>query len=378
MRLFVVWIVVLLSGSSEASCQVARSRDTAIEAADSGATLYRVAEGAFVIIHADAVHNYPDGSTSWPHGNTGVIVGDRGILVVDSDFFPERAAKDIRLIRHISSKPITHLVNTHWHGDHTHGNAVYRKAFPDLQIVGARANAQFISVNQVRYPRSVVADSSTVRRQLARHESERARGVDSTGRPLPDSTRTLLDRVIVEERRWLAEFATIEEAPPTVLFDSTYRIDLGGKIVELRNWGRANSPADVTVWLSQEGVLFTGDIIVHPVPYVFGAYPGPWTGVLRSIESIVVKALVPGHGPVMFDHRYTRLVRELFEVAQARMDSLVRLGKTPDAAQRALDLSDYRARFVRPGDSNAAVYWNAAIVEGLSLRTYQCLIGTMC
>ena len=350
----------------------------AVVARDSGAVMYRVADGVFAIVHDDAVHNYPDGSVNWPHGNTGVVVGAREIMVIDSDFYPSRAAADIRLIQQVSRRPIRYLVNTHWHGDHTHGNAIYRKAFPALEIVGARANAHFISLNQERFGRSVVRDSSTVRRLLAGHEAERARGTDSAGRPLTDSLRVLLNRVIAEERTWLAEFAAIETAAPTRLFDSTHTIDLGGKVVRLRNWGRANSPADVTVWLPRERVLFTGDIVVHPVPYVFGAYPGPWIGVLEALETMPVTALVPGHGSIMSDHAYTRQMRQLFQATATRMDSLLRTGKTQAEAQRLIDLSDFRPRFVKAGDVNAAVYWDGSIVNGLIERTYQCVIGSRC
>jgi len=84
----------------------------------------------------------------------------------------------------------------------------------------------------------------------------------------------------------------------------------------------------VTVWVAGAGVLFTGGIVVHPVPYVFGAWPRPWIPVLRALETMPVKALVPGHGPVFADLSYTRQVRELLEAAESRMDSLLRLGKT--------------------------------------------------
>lgn len=171
-------------------------------------------------------------------------MGRHGVLVIDSDFYPSRASEDIALVRKVTSRPIRWLVNPHWHGDHTHGNAVYRRAFPGLEIVGARPNAHFISLNQARFPRSVLADSSQLRRQLANHERLLARGADSAGKPLTEAERRLLAGVIEEERVWLREFAAVEVAAPSVLFGGVHRIDLGGTTVELRDWGRANSPAE--------------------------------------------------------------------------------------------------------------------------------------
>ena len=375
MRLVTIAVIGIVAAAAPAASQ---SDANPVVARDSGAAMHRLADGVFVIIHDDAVHTFPDGSTNWPHGNVGVVVGDRAILVIDSDFFPSRAAADIALIRRVSDKPVGYLVNTHWHGDHTHGNAVYKRAFPSLEIVGARANAHFISLNQARYARAVTAEGSAVRRDLARHEQLLASGVDSAGKGLSDAERSLLTRIVGQERVWLEEFAKIEVAPPTRLFDSSTTLDLGGTAVHLRNWGRANSPADVTVWVPRARALFTGDILVYPVPYVFGAYPGPWIGVLKAVEAIPARSVVPGHGPVFQDHSYTRLVRELFEVTQSRMDSLLRLGRSGQEAQALLDLSDYRPRFVREGDTNAAAYWAASIRAGLVERTFQCVMGSRC
>ena len=53
--------------------------------------------------------------------------------------------RTLRSVRTVTDKPVKYLVNTHWHGDHTHGNGVYRAKFPNLTIVGARANRVFIA-----------------------------------------------------------------------------------------------------------------------------------------------------------------------------------------------------------------------------------------
>ena len=98
-------------------------------------------------------------------------------------------------------------------------------------------------------------------------------------------------------------------------------LPLGRRVLELRDRGKANSPHDVTIWLPQDRVLFSGDILVEdPYPYTGASWPVPWAGVLRDLEAIPVAVLVPGHGPVMRDHSYTRLVREMMEAVTARVD----------------------------------------------------------
>jgi glyoxylase-like metal-dependent hydrolase (beta-lactamase superfamily II) len=224
----------------------------------------------------------------------------------------------------------------------------------------------------------VLATGSVARTTLAEHEALLARGADSAGRRFTDVERRLLARVIGEEQARLREFAALEVAPPTMLFDRSFVLDVGGRVVELRNRDRANSPADVTVYLPVERVLFTGDIVVHPVPYAFGAYAGPWVPVLRELEAMPVSAVVPGHGPVFADHAYTRQVRELLETVASRVDSLLYQGKTQVEVQRMVLVDDMRPKFVRDGDATAAEYWEESIRKALVERTYQCQAGYRC
>jgi hypothetical protein len=68
-----------------------------------------------------------------------------------------------------------------------------------------------------------------------------------------------------------------------------------------------------------------------------------WVPVLRELEAIPVARLVPGHGPVMRDHAYTRAVRGLLEAALQRVEAMIRAGRTLVQIQESLNLDDVRA-----------------------------------
>jgi len=149
--------------------------------------------------------------------------------------------------------------------------------------------------------------------------------------------------VIRQRKAELEELTDLKVVPPDLVFDDGLGLDLGGRRVELRDWGRANSPHDVTVYLPEERILFTGDIVVQsPLPYSGASWPVPWIEVLRGIEAIPVTALVPGHGPVQRDHAYTRQVRELLERVTSRVEAMAREGKTLEQIQASLEAKDLR------------------------------------
>jgi glyoxylase-like metal-dependent hydrolase (beta-lactamase superfamily II) len=337
----------------------------------------RLAEGIYAIIHPDATTDWSTNTTDWPNSNVGVIIGDTAVLVIDSNYLPSQARADIALIRKLTPKPVRFLVNTHWHGDHTHGNSVYRDTFPGISIVGARENRDYIEINQARFP-SFMAPVGLRARQIRDLERLLATGSDSAGHPLPVSERARLALNVAQRRQEIEELSNLKVAPPTMLFDTEMRIDLGNRMVILRNWGRANSPDDVTIYVPGEKVFFSGDILVHPVPYAFRAYPTHWAKVLRQIETIPIVALIPGHGPVQHDHAYTSQVRELMDSTIARTRGIVLRAGTVDSVKKQLDLSDFRTRFVRPDDALARVLWDESIKDALAGRAYYCAIGYDC
>jgi cyclase len=338
----------ILRVASAVSVVLILPRDLSSQARDAGARMERVAEGVFAIIHNDA-------TDEWPHGNTGVVVTDSGVLVVDATYLPSRAKADIALIRSVTRQPVRYLVYTHWHFDHNNGASAYAEAFPGLTIVSERESSQFIALNATWWAKMSTAPNSVRRAALAALETQVANQRDSTGHPLSAEARTRLTKAIGQRKAELDELASLRVVLPNLVFDHELILRLGGRRIELRDRGRANSPHDVTVFLPDERVLFSGDILVQsPLPYVGASWPVPWIEVLRQLETIPIAALVPGHGPVMHDHSYTRQVRELLEAATSRVAAMAREGKTLEQIQGTVSLDDIRAKTPawRPAELN--------------------------
>ena len=291
-------------------------------AADAGARMERLAANAYVILHEDA-------TDEWPHGNTGVIVGRTGLFVIDSCYLPSRAKADIALIRKVTPLPVRFLMTTHWHFDHNNGAVAYRDAFPGVTLIAERNTARWIELNQEYWKALSTAPGSSRRESLAKLEA------DPATRP----------EVIARRKAELAELATLEVVPPTQLFDGRLDLDFEGTPIEIENRGPANSPDDSTIWLPRERILFAGDILVKtPLPYVGASWPVHWAKVAHDLESVPAALIVPGHGAVMTDHAYTRSIADLLDTTLARVEALVRKGRSLAQVQDELDLDDVRAR----------------------------------
>ena len=334
---------------------------------DDGAEVTTIAEGVYAIIHEDA-------TDAWPHGNTGVIVGDSGVLVIDATYLPSRAAADIALIRQLTDKPIRQLVITHWHFDHNNGISAYKQAYPDIEIISGRLTRDYVEVNNHYWPKMSTAQGSSRRVELAVMAQRLNSGKNADGSNITAAERADLQKRVPQRQKEMEELANLQVVTSNRVFDDSLTLDIGGRIVQLRNHGRANSPDDISIYLPAEQILFTGDILVQaPVPYTFGVYPLEWIEVMRDLEALPVTAVVPGHGPVFEDHTYTRQVRELFEAAVAAVRPLVLQGRTVDQIQAAVKLEDQKRRV--PAWREASQSDWESIVAPLVVRTFNGLRG---
>ena len=349
----------MIRSSFLASVLLVLPLSAAAQPSDATAKMERVADGVYAILHDDA-------TDAWPHGNTGVVIGDDGVLVIDSTYLPSRARADIALIRKITTKPVKYLVMTHWHFDHNNGNSVYRDAFPGIAIVGEKNTARWIGVNSTWWPKMSTALDSDRRASLAALETKLATGKDDKGVALTEEETRAAAKAVPQRKAELEELAKLEAVPPDMTFERELTLQLGKRRIELRDMGRANSPHDTIIWLPEEKVLFTGDVVVQsPLPYFGASWPVQWVDVLREIEMIPALAIVPGHGPVMRDFTYVARVRALLDDVLKKTEAMIREGKTLVQAQQSIDLSAHRKAFEPwAGSSDADWKYNSdTIVE---------------
>ena len=220
---------------------------------------------------ADGVHAYlqPDGGWGW--SNAGLIAGDGASVLVDTLFDLRLTAEMLAAMEPITSHgAITTVVNTHANGDHCYGNELV--AGPGVEIVASVAAAAEMDETP---PESLAALVD---------------GVDQMPDALADFIRRNLGSF---------EFGGITTTPPTRTFSGVDHFEVGGRAVELIEVGPAHTAGDVLVWLPDERVVFTGDILfIEGTPILWAGPVTNWIDACDRIIELDAAVIVPGHGPL--------------------------------------------------------------------------------
>lgn len=298
----------------------------------------QLADGVYEIQHRDA----NDGFAS---GNTTVIIGARQVLIVDTGFRPSDANEDIDQIRRWTNKPVSFVLNTHFHNDHNLGNRAYMNAFPAVVI---------IAQTETRKDMDRFGAGSRAREQRG---AERLRvmlagGKRPDGTALTDADKRTISANLEQRARVMDELKDYSFQGATLAFDDRLTIDLGEREVELAFLGRGNTAGDAIAYLPKEKIAIVGDLVVYPMPYFYDGYPSEWARTLERVSQLGASTILPGHGPVMHDYAYVDLVRSLLDTAVAQMDKALRvsgpaMARPLEDYKAQIDLSSFRPRFTK-------------------------------
>jgi glyoxylase-like metal-dependent hydrolase (beta-lactamase superfamily II) len=306
----------------------------------------QVADGIYAFIYSRT-------SSGIVNGNCTAIIGDDGVLVVDSGQFPLAARRVIAEIRQLTDKPVRVLVNTHWHADHVLSNNEYRRAFPGVTVLAHEETRRLMEKNKERVlqlPTQGPGFAQSLREALER-------GTRRDGTPFPAEQKASLENQSRDLEAILPELPLVEFAPADTTFTGAVTIRLGRREVRLLHLGRGNTAGDTLVYVPDAKVLATGDVVVAPVPFGFGSYPGEWLGVLDKILAMETAAIIPGHGPVMRDSKYIATLQRILTSLRAQAQDAVKQGLSLEDAQKKMDFTAFRAELA--GDD--PLLWRAFV-----------------
>ena len=190
--------------------------------------------------------------------NSGIVIGDDAVMVIDTQATPAMAQDVIRRIREVTDKPIKYVVLSHYHAVRVLGAAAYQ-------------------------PEHIIASQDTRDLIVERGEQDKASEIG----------------------RFPRLFRNVESVPPgmtwpTITFTGRMTLWLGKLEVQLIQLGRGHTKGDTVVWLPQDKVLFSGDLVeFDATPYAGDAYFQDWPKTLDNIAALKPQALVPGRGAAL-------------------------------------------------------------------------------
>lgn len=296
----------------------------------------------------------PDGPRFPVMGNTTFVIGDSGVVVFDGGGMPVMSELVIDKIRTLTDKPVTHVIISHWHGDHFFGVYRFAEEFPGVQFIAHEFTRDVINSSRINY---VDRELGFVESNLEEFTKIVETGFDSEGKEQTATDRAIYARILEDRDVIDYEFLRAKVTPPTIVFSDRYTLQSGGRDIELHFLGHGNTAGDIVMWLPEERIVATGDIVVLPSPYAFNVPPRPWAETLHAINGLEYDTLVPGHGAVQHNTDYVDLLIEAAESIAQQRDSLTTQGIDGEELEAALDFSAFEERFTH-GDEYIRAHYN--------------------
>lgn len=274
-----------------------------------------------------------------PDGNTIVFEGAAGLIVMDTGrhLWHRQAILDFVAQR---KQPVTAIINSHWHLDHTSGNAAIKDRFPEAKLYTGTAVDRMI---RDVWPASIARSQALL---------------DSGQAPA----------AMVEDMRGDNETRRNPKAlSPDVPVTATSPVRIDGRLLELHLAPDAATDGDVWVFDPASGIAAVGDLVTLPVPFLDTACVAGWRGALAQISAMPFTKLVPGHGAPMNRSQFEQY-RSAFEnyaaCAGATTDksacaaqwltatATLRAPEAPDDA-RAREMAEEYVDYLRENGGNA-------------------------
>lgn len=229
--------------------------------------------------------------------NSTLILGDKGALLVDTGATDAVGAMLAKTVAGITSKPVTHVINTHHHGDHYLGNTAFK-------------NAEFVSAKKAQ--------------EL----------VDATGAEWIAMVENMIGQKLPNTKAISAKTTFPENS-------RTERVIDGVKMVFWVPQG-SHTPGDLLVYLPDDKILIGGDVLVnHVVPQMRDAHVKTWVATLEQAKQFDYKTVVPGHGPLMTKADVGRMHAQM-EKFYKGIEAGYKKGLTDSEIRKTLDLSGWQ------------------------------------
>jgi glyoxylase-like metal-dependent hydrolase (beta-lactamase superfamily II) len=231
-------------------------------------------------------------------GNVGVTVGKDGAAIID-DQFDDIAPKIRAAVTMLSEKPVSFVINTHLHGDHTGGNDAFGRS-------GA-----------------VIIAHENVRKRLASPQVN------------PSTNQTTAARA--------------REALPVVTFANSATLHFNDDDLEFTHLPNAHTETDIVIRFRKANVLHMGDCFTGGFPFIDGNTGGTFDGLIAGQEKVLgmiddQTKVIRGHGP-LGNKAELQAYHDMLVTVRDRITKLVKSGKSQDEVVAARPTKEFEEKY---------------------------------
>ena len=236
-------------------------------------------------------------------GNIGALVGNDGIILIDDQFAP-LTEKIKKALAAISDKPIRFVINTHFHHDHTGGNA-------NLGGEGA-----------------IIVSQENNRKRL--------------------STDQFIALFKIEQK------ASPYEALPKITFTESLTFHVNGETVEVFHVKNAHTDGDAVIYFKESNVIHTGDVFVrYGLPFIDQPNGGSIKGMIDGADRLLKLSndetkIIPGHG-MLAGKKDLQDYKNMLQTIRDRVADGIKKGKTLDQIITSNPAKEYTSVFDKTG-----------------------------
>jgi glyoxylase-like metal-dependent hydrolase (beta-lactamase superfamily II) len=302
--------------------------------------------------------------------NSLIVEADDYVIVVDAQESASDVAQIIEFVQDETGKPVRFLVNTHWHGDHTQGNTLYRDVYGDgLVIIGHETQAVDIPERAATSHAERVA---AFRDQLPAARAQLETGVKLDGSRFTDEELAAQTVRVERAEAWLAANEDVVFTGPTLTISDALNVDADSASFTVFPQ-RGHTRGDLIVYFPRLQVLAAGDL-VDVMPYSGHGYPLEWLAALELIDALDFSTIVPGHGTALYDRKLIANLTSYFDSLTSQVALLAAKGNDLESIRDAIDLSS--SRKLLAGDDEAAARFFDRVQDEAIERAYAEVTGS--
>jgi cyclase len=223
------------------------------------------------------------------NSNSAIFEMSDGLLIVDTHSKPSAVFSLVAQIKkEVSPKPVKYIVNSHFHWDHSQGNATYKKAFPNANFISSVGTRKLLSEQAVLRLKGSLDETSA---SIEMYKNDAAKATSAADKKFYQEQIKEAQSYLAEMKNYTPELPNITVGKDLVLHDKMHDLHLSFR-------GRAHTAGDICVYCPQKKVVSTGDMLHGFLPWLSDGYPGEWSRTLHSVAELEFDHIIGGHADV--------------------------------------------------------------------------------